>query len=83
MSTPEDTFPRIEVDPEICGGEPRLVHTRIPVWLLVQARKLGSTEADLLAAFPSLNAKDLDVAWAYYLAHRDQIEQQIQENEAS
>src|SRR5262245_13735383 len=27
-----DSFPGIETDPEICGGEARIVRTRIPVW---------------------------------------------------
>jgi hypothetical protein len=32
----------------ICGGAPRIAGTRIPVWTLVQYRKLGATDADLL-----------------------------------
>jgi uncharacterized protein (DUF433 family) len=71
------------MDPDVCGGDPRVARTRIPVWLLVQARRLGSTEEDLLAAYPSLKAKDLDHVWAYYQAHRDEIEEQIRENETA
>lgn len=74
-------FPGIESTPTVLGGEPCIVRTRIPVWLLVQARKLGSSEADLLKAYPALRAEDLTNAWAYYYAHRQEIEQQIQENE--
>ena len=65
-----DSFPGIESSPDVCGGEPRIVRTRIPVWLLVQA-------------YPTLRAEDLANAWAYYRAHRDEIGQQIQENEAA
>lgn len=83
MPAPEDFFPGIETDRAVCGGEPRVERTRIPVWLLVQAAKLGSTEDDLLAAYPTLKARDLLNVWAYYQAHRDEIERQIQENEAS
>ena len=72
----------IEADPEICGGEPRIVRTRIPVWVLVQARKLGTSEAEILKAYPTLRAEDLANAWAYYRGHRKEIEQQIRENEA-
>jgi hypothetical protein len=32
-----DAFPGIDSQPNICGGEPRIVRTRIPVWVLVQA----------------------------------------------
>jgi uncharacterized protein (DUF433 family) len=78
-----DSFPGIETDPDVCGGEPRIVRTRIPVWILVQARKLGTSEADILRAYPTLRAEDLANAWAYYRGHRDEIERQIQENEAA
>jgi uncharacterized protein (DUF433 family) len=76
-----DSFPGIESTPGICGGEPRIVRTRIPVWLLEQARRLGATEAELLRSYPTLRAEDLVNAWAYVRAHRDEIEQQIRENE--
>jgi uncharacterized protein (DUF433 family) len=53
------------------------------VWILVQARRLGTSEADLLHAYPTLRAEDLANAWAYYRSHREEIEQQIQINEAA
>ena len=65
------------------GGEPCIVRTRIPVWLLAQARILGSSEADILSAYPILRAEDLTNAWAYFRANRDEIEQQIVENETA
>lgn len=74
-----DTFPGIESRPDICGGEPCIVRTRIPVWLLVQARRLGTAEAELLRAYPSLNAQDLVNAWAYYRSHREEIDLEISE----
>lgn len=75
--------PGIEVDPAVCGGEPRIVRTRIPVWLLEQARRLGKTDDDLLAAYPTLRSDDLLHAWAYVGQHFDEIERQIRENEAA
>jgi uncharacterized protein (DUF433 family) len=78
-----DAFPGIESRPDVCGGEPRIVRTRIPVWLLVQARRLCATEADLLRSYPTLNAEDLTNAWAFARAHRNEIDQQIIENEAA
>lgn len=78
-----DAFPGVESSPGICGGEPCIVRTRIPVWILVQARRLGTSEADLLQAYPALRAEDLANAWAYYRSHREEIEQQIQLNEAA
>lgn len=76
-----DAFPDIESNPDICGGEPCIVRTRIPVWVLVHARKLGTSEADLLRCYPSLRAEDLANAWAYYRVHNEEIERQINENE--
>ncbi len=75
--------PGIDVIPDVCGGEPCIVRTRIPVWLLVQARRLGTSEADLLRSYPSLRAEDLANAWAYCRAHEAEIDQHIAENEAA
>jgi uncharacterized protein (DUF433 family) len=77
-----DAFPGIDSSPGVCGGEPCIIRTRIPVWVLVQARRLGTSEAELLRCYPTLRAEDLANAWVYFRAHRDEIEQQIQENEA-
>jgi uncharacterized protein (DUF433 family) len=76
-----DVFPGIESNPGVSGGEPCIVRTRIPVWVLVQAKRLGTSEADLLQAYPTLRAEDLANAWAYARLHKDEIEQQIHENE--
>jgi uncharacterized protein (DUF433 family) len=78
-----DSFPGIESDPAVCGGEPCIVRTRIPVWVLEQARRLGTSEADLLRAYPGLRAEDLASAWAYVRSHAEEIDRQIRENEAA
>jgi uncharacterized protein (DUF433 family) len=76
-----DSFPGIESHPDICGGEARIVRTRIPVWVLEQARRLSTSEGDLLKAYPSLRAEDLANAWAYVRSHRAEIEEHIRANE--
>jgi uncharacterized protein (DUF433 family) len=76
-----NAFPGIESHPDVCGGVPCIVRTRIPVWTLVQARLLGTSDADLLRCYPTLRAEDLADAWAYYGAHREEITRQITENE--
>jgi len=76
-----DAFPGIDSTPDVCGGEPRIVRTRIPVWVLIQAKRLGTSEANLLRSYPSLRAEDLSNAGAYYRSHKEEIEKQIQENE--
>jgi len=77
----DGAFPGIETDPAVAGGEPCILRTRIPVWVLVQARKLGASEAELLKNYPTLRAEDLVNAWGYYRLHRDEIDQQIVDNE--
>ena len=78
-----DASPGIDSTPEVLGGEARIVRTRIPVWTLVQARRLGASEADLLRSYPTLRAEDLTNAWAYARAHPEEIHQQILENETA
>lgn len=78
-----DAYPGIDRIPHVCGGNACIVRTRIPVWVLVQARRLGTSEADLLYNYPSLRAEDLANAWAYARSHTEEIEQQIAENEAA
>ena len=76
-----DAFPGIETTPGVCGGEACIVRTRIPVWLLEQAKRLGTSEGELLLNFPTLRAEDLVNAWAYARSHREEIEDQIRADE--
>jgi len=78
-----DAFPGIESRPGVCGGDPCIVRTRIPVWVLEQSRRLGMSEADLLRSYPTLRAEDLANAWAFVRAHRPEIDLQIRDNEES
>jgi uncharacterized protein (DUF433 family) len=78
-----DDFPGIDSRPDVCGGEPCIVRTRIPVWLLEQSRRQGISEQTLLAAYPSLRVEDLVNAWGYARSHAEEIESQIRENEAA
>ena len=76
-----EKVPGIESNPDVCGGSPCIIRTRIPVWVLEQAKRLGTSEADLLRSYPSLRSEDLTNAWAYARSHQAEIEQQIRENE--
>jgi len=76
-----DDFPGIEATPGVMGGVPCMTRTRIPVWLLEQARRLGTIEADLLRDYPTLTVKDLSNAWNFVRSHRAEIDAQIEANE--
>jgi uncharacterized protein (DUF433 family) len=71
----------IESSAGVCGGDARIANTRISVGTLEQYRRLGMSEAQLLAAYPGLRAADLVNAWAYVAEHRDEIDRQIREDE--
>lgn len=74
--------PGIDQTPGICGGEARIVRTRIPIWVLEQARRLGTSEADILRCYPTLRAEDLANAWSYARQNGPEIDRAIAENES-
>jgi len=76
-----DDFPGIESKPDVMGGVPCITRTRIAVWLLEQARRLGTSEADLLRDYPTLTVQDLANAWNFVRSHRAEIDAQIEANE--
>jgi uncharacterized protein (DUF433 family) len=53
---------RISKTPGIQGGAACIKETRIPVWVLVNYKRLGETEAELLEDYPSLTTDDLAAA---------------------
>ncbi len=81
LSDLSNTWSGIEKTPGVVGGEARIVRTRIPVWVLVNYKRLGWNEAQLLDNYPTLRAADLVNAWAYADAHWNEIDQAIIENE--
>jgi len=76
-------FPGIESTPGVCGGEPCIIRTRIPVWVLEQARRTGVSESAILSSYPTLRAEDLANAWSYVRAHRQDIDTQTAANESA
>lgn len=73
----------IEHRVDVLDGEACIVRTRIPVWLLEQARRLGTSDADILRSYPTLRPDDLLNAWAYARTHSMEIDEQIRANEAA
>jgi uncharacterized protein (DUF433 family) len=76
-------YTTIEKTPGVCGGVARVARTRIPVWLLVEARDLGVPEAQLLLDYPGLQALNLVEAWEYAEEYRDEIAAEIHKNEVA
>lgn len=75
-------FAGIEKTENVMGGAACIRQTRIPVWMLEQARRQGVSEADLLRNYPQLSANDLANAWDYVNSHQAEIEAAINANES-
>ncbi len=61
-------FPRITVDPEICGGRPCIRGLRFPVSRLLGLLAAGETKETILEAYPYLEADDIAEALRYAAA---------------
>jgi uncharacterized protein (DUF433 family) len=65
---------RITRRPHPDGIEACIRDTNVNVWGLVEWRRLGRSDADILRSIPGLTAEDLAAAWEYDENHRDEIE---------
>jgi uncharacterized protein (DUF433 family) len=61
-------FTRITVDPAKMGGVPCIRGLRIPVATVVGMVADGMTQADILSAYPDLEAADIQEALRYAAA---------------
>ena len=72
----------VQKTPGVCGGRACIRNTRITVWGLVNSRRLGLTDEQILANIVGLTPEDLDAAWDYYREHAAEIDEDIRDNEA-
>lgn len=56
------TFTRITIDPAVCTGKPCIRGLRFPVARLLSLLAAGETRERILAAYPYLEAGDIDEA---------------------
>jgi uncharacterized protein (DUF433 family) len=63
--TRDDLLQRISIDPNICFGKPCIRGTRIWVALLLENLAAGTSEEEILEAYPSLVPDDIRAALAY------------------
>ena len=73
------SWPGIEKTAGVQGGDACIVRTRISVWTLEAYRRLGWSDEQLLASYPTLRPSDLVYAWMYVEGNRDEIEQALHE----
>lgn len=68
--------------PGRCGGDACVRETRVPVWSLVERRRDGRTDEEILRDLPDLTPDDLAVAWKYAEDHSQEVERSLWQNEA-
>jgi uncharacterized protein (DUF433 family) len=72
---------RIVRDPRVCGGEPTVEGTRVPVSsIVVQWRYYGNL-GSVHEAFPHLDISAIETALGYYKKHQAEIDELIESNE--
>ena len=67
---------RIEINPRVMLGKPVIRGTRIPVEMILRKLSEGTSEADLLDAYPRLTREDIRAAMRYAadtLAHEEVV----------
>jgi uncharacterized protein (DUF433 family) len=80
ISRTEKTW--IQKTPSICSGDACIRDTRIPVWSVIQAHRLGASALELRTYFVTpLSADDVQAALQYYGEHTEEIDNEIRLNE--
>ena len=83
MATVKDIGTLIVRSPEIQGGRPRISGTGVTVSRIVGWYKLGLTPEEIASQIPHLTLAQVYAAITYYQANREEIEQDLAEENAS
>ncbi len=57
--------PRITADPTICGGDPCITRTRIPVQVILSHLAAGDSVETILQEFPRIAKADIEACLEY------------------
>lgn len=72
----------IEITPGVCGGRPRIAGHRIRVQDIVVWHEVhGMSPDEIVSGFPQLTLANVYAALAYYHDHREEIVQQMRDEE--
>jgi uncharacterized protein (DUF433 family) len=71
----------VHKDGAICGGDPVIVGTRIPVRLIYQRTQAGETVEMIRQAYPHITPAQIHDALSYAYDHLVAIEQEIRREE--
>ena len=64
-------FPRISIDPLVCGGRPVVAGTRVRVSDVLEMLAGGASAAEIVADFPYLSEPDVRAVLVYAAAQFD------------
>ena len=74
------THPYIECIKDVCGGEPKIVGTRISVSLIADLYNKGFHIDEILSKYPHLTHSQVFDALSYYYDNKVEVEQYIIEH---
>ena len=57
--------PRISADPNVCGGDPCIAGTRIPVHVIISHLAAGDSVETILEEFPRIERADVEACLEY------------------
>jgi uncharacterized protein (DUF433 family) len=57
--------PRISADPTVCGGDPCIAGTRIPVHIIISHLAAGDSMETVLREFPHIEKADVEACLEY------------------
>lgn len=69
--------PHIQKDPAICGGDPVIVGTRIPIRLIYLRTRAGDSVESIQRTYPRLTLAQIHDALSYAYDHLSEIEEEI------
>lgn len=78
---PKHEVARIIRDPRICGGEPTVAGTRVPVSSVVMQWQYYQDFERVQRAFPRLDIPATKTVLAFYEDNREEIDRLIEESE--
>jgi len=69
--------PHIQKDPAICGGDPVIAGTRIPIRLIYLRARAGDSVESIQRTYPHLTLAQIHDALSYAYDHLSEIEEEI------
>ena len=81
MSSPHPHSKYIAQDEGICGGQPRIVGTRLKIQhIILEYERLGWSPDQICDAHPGITLAQVHAAISYYYDHKEELDKSIRED---